>query len=601
MENIYGTTNLYWWVGVVEDRFDPLYIGRCKVRIVGYHTSDKAELPTEDLPWSYPIQPITSAAMSGKGQTPIGPVEGTWVIGFFRDGEDCQEPVMFGTMAGIPGKSYYEKLRASSNYGFQDPNKVYPLDDYLNESEPDTNRLARNQKIDKTIVKKKDDAREKSIQLAIEKDTWDQPPTPYNALYPFNHVYESESGHIFEVDDTPGNERIATYHKSGTYSEIDVNGTQLVKVVGDNYQLYLRHNNVLVKGNCNITVEGNCELYVKNDCDLEVDGNMRTHVHGDYELNVAGDLDITAGKNINLYSAATANIKSTTKLSIGSPITEVATLKLNAFSIIPLPPSASTLIRNPVSEESPTLPIFGPLLVPTRRELLTFNLDVLSEDFVTNAEEIKQVLAQAVADGIITQAEIDAPQPEASDLDDDPAPEKPQEIPGCGEINNVAEIPETFQLSPSFKVQDLTFKAVCCDDPGRRLRAQEGLTKREIACNLRALAEQVLEPIKARYSNMIITSGFRTAPADGGAKRSQHMKGEAADLQFSGVSKSEYFNIARWIKQNINYDQMLLEYQDGGNPWIHITFSRNGNRNVVSTYYNHSTARNGQGVLLQLA
>ena len=67
MENFYGNTNLFWWVGVVEDRFDPLYIGRCKVRIVGYHTPNKSDLPTEDLPWTYPIQPITSAAMSGKG------------------------------------------------------------------------------------------------------------------------------------------------------------------------------------------------------------------------------------------------------------------------------------------------------------------------------------------------------------------------------------------------------------------------------------------------------------------------------------------------------------------------------------------------------
>ena len=90
-----------WWIGIVEDRHDPLKMGRCRVRIVGIHTEDKTQLPTEDLPWALPIQPITSAAISGIGSSPIGPVEGTIVIGFFMDGEDMQQPAFFGTIGGI--------------------------------------------------------------------------------------------------------------------------------------------------------------------------------------------------------------------------------------------------------------------------------------------------------------------------------------------------------------------------------------------------------------------------------------------------------------------------------------------------------------------
>lgn len=599
MDNVYQNFSFHWWVGVVEDRFDPLYLGRCKVRIVGHHTSDKADLPTSDLPWCYPIQDIKSAAMSGKGQTPIGPVEGTWVVGFFRDGDDCQEPVFFGTMSGIPGKSYYDKLRSSSNYGFQDPNKVYPLDDYLDESEPDTNRLARNQSIDKTIIKTKDDARETSVETAIDKETWEQPLAPYNALYPYNHVYESESGHIFEVDDTPQNERITTYHKSGTYEEIDVNGTKTTKVVGDGYEIYLRNKNVLVKGNVNITVEGNCDLYVKNDCDIEVDGNMRTHVHGDYELNVAGELDITSGKDINVYSDAEANIKTRTKLSVGSPITEVAIIKFNSFSFAPTPPSAATLIRNSVSELSPTLPTFQPLVVPNREETLTFTLDVLSEDFETNAELVQTLLNEAVSSGIITQAQLDET-PSVAETDDEETPEKPEIIPGCGEINNLDTIPDTLQISNFYTIADLTTGPACSHV---RLAPSVGLSEHEIACNLKALAEQVLDPIKAQYSNMLITSGFRNYVPEGGSTTSQHLRGQAVDVQFPGVSKSQYFEIAKWIKRNVNFDQMLLEYKSTGtgNPWIHLSFSRSGNRNTVSTFFNHRTAEGGRGVLLQLA
>ncbi len=91
--------NLYQ--GVVENRYDPLKLGRCQVRVVGLHTHDKLALPTEDLPWAYPMQPITSAAMSGIGHSPVGPVEGTWVVVMFRDNDE-QYPVILGTLGGIP-------------------------------------------------------------------------------------------------------------------------------------------------------------------------------------------------------------------------------------------------------------------------------------------------------------------------------------------------------------------------------------------------------------------------------------------------------------------------------------------------------------------
>ena len=102
MNNIYK--NFIWWMGIVENRFDPKKMGRCQVRIVGYHTDDKTVLPTDDLPWALPVQPITSAAISGVGSSPLGPVEGTVVVGWFLDGEDMQQPAFFGCIGGISSK-----------------------------------------------------------------------------------------------------------------------------------------------------------------------------------------------------------------------------------------------------------------------------------------------------------------------------------------------------------------------------------------------------------------------------------------------------------------------------------------------------------------
>ena len=86
--------------------------------------------------------------------------------------------------------------------------------------------------------------------------------------------------------------------------------------------------------------------------------------------------------------------------------------------------------------------------------------------------------------------------------------------------------------------------------------------------NLAALALNVYEPIKAKYSNATITNSFRHNDP-----RSQHGTGQAMDLQFRGVGAHEYFDIAVWISKNIPYDQLLLEYLPGKTVWIHISYA----------------------------
>jgi hypothetical protein len=99
-QHFFGLDSSVWYFGVVEDRNDPLTLGRCKVRIFGVHPDDKTLVPTEDLPWAMPVQPITSAATAGVGTAPVGPIVGTHVVGFFADGYDRQIPFMLGTIAG---------------------------------------------------------------------------------------------------------------------------------------------------------------------------------------------------------------------------------------------------------------------------------------------------------------------------------------------------------------------------------------------------------------------------------------------------------------------------------------------------------------------
>ena len=305
-----GFDGFIWFTGVVEDRRDPMKLGRMKVRIAGLHTEKTVQavdtgIPTADLPWAHPMQPITSAAMNGVGTTPLGCVEGTWVIGFFRDGQNAQEPIVMGTFGGFPMEAPVAKV------GFNDPNLVYPKETHL--KEPDTHRRGR---VDfkepvkgEEIVSKPtplDTAGGRVEDLAVYKalgDTWDEPENPYKASYPFNHVRASESGHVEEWDDTVDNERLMKWHKSGTFEETRADGTKVTKVQKDNYQIVLGDEHIHIKpnpvdgagGNMYVTVEGDAHLSVKGDYKTHVEGNATTQIDGNWKVTIGGTTEIQTG------------------------------------------------------------------------------------------------------------------------------------------------------------------------------------------------------------------------------------------------------------------------------------------------------------------
>ena len=260
MQNFLGKNDFIWFFGVVEDRNDPVQLGRVRVRVYGWHTDDKNQIPTESLPWAIPLQSITSAATSGKGTSPTGMLEGSWVVGFFADGKEAQEPYILGSFAGIP------QYTADTSIGFNDPNGIYPKE--VNES--DVNKLSRGTN---TITKTPD----KNIGA---------PQTSYKAEYPYNHVTETESGHVIEIDDTKDSERIHVYHKSGTFVEMQPNG-----------DVVTQHKNGFR------TVTGNDKLHVTKDLDIIVDGNINLSSRKNINITALGNIDARATR-IDLNNSA---------------------------------------------------------------------------------------------------------------------------------------------------------------------------------------------------------------------------------------------------------------------------------------------------------
>ena len=94
----FTTQQFTWFTGIVENITDPENLNRVKVRCLGYHTTNKKDLPTENLPWATVIMPVTSASIKGNGGNHHLEVD-SWVVGFFRDGPSAQDPMVMGSVA----------------------------------------------------------------------------------------------------------------------------------------------------------------------------------------------------------------------------------------------------------------------------------------------------------------------------------------------------------------------------------------------------------------------------------------------------------------------------------------------------------------------
>jgi len=881
------------YTGVVENRQDPQKLGRCQVRVVGLHTHDKLKLKTEDLPWAYPMQPITSAAMSGIGHSPVGPVEGTWVVIMFRD-DDEQMPIILGTVGGIPqeagaidedpsgialkssdgttpsdnqeivsnndgnnvttsgeetptptpsqtqdiprtppqgtsnpqtastnieallaacdkvglttkeqkctvlalaggesgwipksegynysaealmstfastfagkpelaaqyarwkgtresffnfvyspdhngsalgntqandGGKYYGRgfiqLTGRYNYqkytsqaqalglsidlitnpdtlnsdintsaivaclyvknstpssvvatdnpgyfyaakrkvgndtgegaakratyyayfygegvgtastgtkdagaaqptepqdnlspaqsskageiGFKDPNSKYPLPDFMNE--PDTNRLARG--ISKgTVVPIKDSIRAVGIPKALSSSTFDEPVSSFSAKYPFNHVFETESGHVQEWDDTPGHERTHTYHRKGTFTEVDPNGTEIHHIVGDSYTIIDRNGCIYVTGECNLTADGNINIMCRSNANVEVLGdasmkvggnfnigvgkNMTVAVGGSFSLQTKSSLTLQAGTNVNIlaigglygYSNGSTHLKASGNMNIDGKILHVNSGTSKAASSINLTiPSATT----PLNKELPYL--VAP--APEGEEVYKFESE---EDWATpEGQAAKQELEKK--HGVSTPENTTASESAtASGGSSSVVPAS------CNLIMNTETFTSDFRLSEHFTLGMLFDGGFNCQ---HKLVNQNGLTKQEIVCNLSQLCQNILEVYLSVLPGGIggygtlwkIGSGYRQ-----GASSSQHNKGQACDVNLIGNGsdrKQKTFDLVQKLEKIVPYDQIILEYRAPSSNWIHTSYSVDNRRKMAFTMLNDSTyKRNSAG------
>lgn len=493
-----------------------------------------------------------------------------------RDNQSIQKENEDGSQSF--SQSVTDNRSDEDSFGFRDPNGVYPKKQFLNE--PDTHRLARHEKIDETIVVIKEAARVEGIKIPFGK-TWDQPKVPYNALYPFNQVFVSESGHVEEFDDTKGNERTHRYHRTGTFEEIDVNGSRVNRIVGDGFEIFERNGYVLVRGECGLTVEGSVRIRVENDANIQVLGNCKTEVTGNMETSVKGDYKLKA-KTIQLETyEGDMDVK-----VAGVYAEDAQSIFMNSGMAV------ATGLETP-SEAAKGEPSFPPLEVPDRTNDYQGNYE--SEEEGDNTEFLKGMASNGVAKPSQMQgqsASDDAPRTPAEEKKAPTQaaadPEKPDDpVVDCCEEDTIPEGPysSSTKLTGSWTLGD-----VAKGRSGIPNSTSYGMSAKEIVSNLKCLTQNVLDPIKKKYPNMIITNTWRSEAVNssikGASKTSDHLKGQAADIQFSGFDRKQTYEATVEIQKMLpDYDQMLLEYS-GNSMWLHISYkcpSKGGNRREVKT------------------
>ncbi len=319
-----------WFTGVVESRDDPQELGRVRVRIFGLHTDDLNKITVGDLPWAHVMMPPTSASISGVGYSPTGLVEGSWVVGFFADGDNCQDPIIMGSIHGKPTQ------QSSERSAFKDHEGRYPR--WYNET--DVSKVARGEWRNHSSYFARYGEMVKGIEKATApnlstvsasakeetRETWDEPEPRRGVAgsYPYVHTYESESGIVREYDDTNGNPRIVEYHPGGTFYEIFPDGDKLTKISGDNYEIVIHDESILIRGNQTITVEGDARKLIKGDYTMEVTGDYNLKVHGNRNTKITKNdsFEVIGNYNLNVQEDFLTRVGKNQQLLIGVDKTE---------------------------------------------------------------------------------------------------------------------------------------------------------------------------------------------------------------------------------------------------------------------------------------
>ena len=294
-----GIKDPVFFVGVVENVYDPIQEGRVQVRAFGIYGLN-SDVPTEALPWAVCVK----GDYDGTGGAL--PELNDFVLGMFIDGREAQQPLILGVLPVKYGREIDPDKYGWGVLGQENQDAVAPSTKPENWGQPQISRLARGENVEETYVLAQEMNRVTEVPMASgqgeEAKTWEEPSSAYSAKYPHNRVIETPGGTI-ELDSTPKSERIMIYHKSGSYIQMDVNGVMTVKSDADKFEIVQEGKNLYVGGMSNVTIMGDSRVYIDGNKIEEVNGDYQQIVHGNHLLSVGGQSNVIAGDQVQIRGA----------------------------------------------------------------------------------------------------------------------------------------------------------------------------------------------------------------------------------------------------------------------------------------------------------
>jgi len=178
-----------------------------------------------------------------------------------------------------------EETQGIPRTGFSDASGEYPSQEYYFATS--TNKAAKGETTTKLYSSGGD--------LGVSIELPDQKPSQY----PFNQVQQTATGHSWEIDDTPGGERIIMKHRTGSGLELRADGSILFSAVNKKVEVTGGDHTVIVEGEGNLVYKGNLNVRVTGDYNLQVDGNVNVTSAGNREDITHGNYTTNVDKNSN--------------------------------------------------------------------------------------------------------------------------------------------------------------------------------------------------------------------------------------------------------------------------------------------------------------
>lgn len=231
-----------------------------------------------------------------------------------------------------------------------------------------------------------------------------------------------------------------------------------------------------------------------------------------------------------------------------------------------------------------------------------FGMDDADDGTPAGSQKADNYVNEQLKNGTFKQSDLDKGNKKPAELDNSPTAQKSLEPSNCDAIHNQFSLSTLIGTGTTLGNFIKDYPAI----PGYKctsVPAQMGLKPDQIVCNLSQLCVNAWEPIKQRYPNVIMTNGLRTGSKIGGGA---HGTGQAMDIQFTksgggSIPPKDYFEIAQWVKNNIPYDQLILEYSTSRGylvAWLHVSVYKDYGIKVkpvnkILTFMNHKIANVG--------